>query len=153
MILESTLTFEKGHIFKPSEHFHTIYNPKGHLELLSRQMNLQMILSHRQLCNLKSLLPRKLSIITNPFLWPYKTQRQPVLEAFLILHFEPQRIIIQKHFPEMSLLTVLCVIPWCPPFLTVSLTKEINCFSNSLFSKVLVITQKNKTKQKRESAI
>lgn len=64
MVLESTSTFEKGHIFKPSEYFPTNYNPKGHLELLSRQMSLQMILSHRQLCNLKSLLPRKPSSLT-----------------------------------------------------------------------------------------
>lgn len=92
--------------------------------------------------------PSKEAIISNPFPVPYKTQSQPVFEAFLILHFEPQRItVLKKHFPEMSLLTVLCMLFLdAPPFLTVSLTKEINCFSNSLFSKVLVITQKKKKK-------
>jgi len=103
MVFELTSTSAQGHIFNPAVHRHTRYNPKGHLELLSRQVGLQMSLSHRQLCNVKGLLQRKPSSI-HPFPTPCKTRSQPVLRAFLILHFEPQRItVFQKHFPEMSL--------------------------------------------------
>lgn len=134
-------TLEKGHIFKPSERFHTNHNPKGHLELLSRQMSLQMILSHRQLCNLKSLLPR-----TPPSPATQNTKPTAFSSLLTLALWASKHHRIKETFSRnVSLDSFVHVIPRCPPpLLIVSLTKEINCFSNSLFSKVLVITQKKK---------